>query len=249
LRLAEEGAQIIGVDICAPIASVAYPLATPKDLAETVAQVEARDRRIVARQADVRDPDALRAVLEEGLAELGRLDIVLANAGMLPVMGEPGRGRGAFTDAVDVMLTGVFHTIETALPTLVEQGDGGSIVITSSTAALKAIVDGSAGSLGYAAAKTGVVGLMRAYAFLLAEHRIRVNTVHPTGANTPMVVNEQFSAYVDEHPEMVGRLQNAMPVALIEPVDVSNAIVWLCSEEARYVTGVTLPVDAGFCVR
>jgi SDR family mycofactocin-dependent oxidoreductase len=237
------------VDICAPIDSVAYPLATREDLAETVALVEERDRRIVAREADVRDPDALGAAIEEGLAELGRLDIVLANAGMLPVMGEPGRTRSAFTDAVDVNLTGVFHTIEAALPALVEQGDGGSIVITSSTAGLKGIADGCAGSLGYAAAKHGVVGLMRAYALLLAEHSIRVNTVHPTGANTPMIINDHFPAYLEQHPDMTARLQNALPVPLIEAVDISNAIVWLCSEEARYVTGVTLPVDAGFCVR
>lgn len=196
-----------------------------------------------------RDLDALTAVLEEGVAELGRLDIVCANAGMLPIFGDQARTVAAFTDAVDVNLTGVFHTLHAAVPVLVDQGEGGAIVITSSTAGLKGVADGSEGSLGYAAAKHGVVGLMRAYATLLGPKGIRVNTVHPTGAATPMILNDAFGAWVEEHPEMVATLQNVMPVKLIEAVDVSNAIVWLCSDEGRYVTGVALPVDAGFGIR
>jgi SDR family mycofactocin-dependent oxidoreductase len=249
LRLAAEGVQIIGIDLCAPIDSVAYPLPTPADLADTVRQVEALDVRMLSRTADVRDPEALRDAVQAGVQELGRIDIVLANAGILPVTGAQGKTHSAFTDAVDINLTGVFNTIEAVLPALLEQEGGCSIVITSSTVGMKGVADGSAGSLGYVAAKTGVIGLMRAYAVLLAEHSIRVNCVVPTGANTPMSVNEQFAEYLKEHEDMTARLQNAMPVPLIEPIDISNAIAWLCSDEARYVTGVALPVDAGFLVR
>jgi SDR family mycofactocin-dependent oxidoreductase len=249
IRLAEEGARIIGVDLCGPVETVTYPPATPEDLRETIELVQDRDQRILAREGDVRDLAVVEAVLEEGIAEFGRLDIVLANAGVLPIMGDPAQELAAWTAAVAVNLTGVFHTIHAAIPTLVAQGEGGSIVITSSTAGLKGIADGSPGSMGYAAAKHGVVGLMRAYANVLGEHNIRVNTVHPTGVNSPMVLNEQFGAYLEEHPDMIGRLQNVLPAPMIEPVDVSNAILWLCSDEGRYLTGVALPVDAGFCVR
>lgn len=135
------------------------------------------------------------------------------------------------------------------VPTLLAQGRGGSIVITSSTSGLTGLADGSGGSMGYAAAKHGVVGLMRGWATVLAPHNIRVNTVHPTGLASPMVLNEGFAGYLEVHPEMRPRLRNALPVDLIEPRDISNALVWLCSDEARYVTGVALPVDAGFCLR
>ncbi|HEX4109849.1 MAG TPA: mycofactocin-coupled SDR family oxidoreductase [Solirubrobacteraceae bacterium] len=249
IRMAEEGARIIGLDLCGPVDTVTYPPATPADLQQTIEQVQDRDQRIVARQGDVRDLGAVERILNDGIAEFGRLDIVVANAGILPIMGEPARSLGAFHAAVDVNLTGVFHAIHAAIPTLIEQGEGGSIVITSSTAGLKGVADGSPGSMGYAAAKHGVVGLMRGYATVLGEHNIRVNTLHPTGVNSPMVLNEQFGEYLQEHADMVGRLQNILPTPMIEPVDVSNAIVWLCSQEARYVTGVTLPVDAGFCIR
>lgn len=249
VRFAAEGAHIIGVDLCAGIASVGYQLATPSDLATTVAEVEAVGGRIVARAADVRDRTALAAALTDGIAEFGGVDIVLANAGILPITGPGAATVAAFTDAVEVNLTGVFHTVDLAIPTLLAQGRGGSIVITSSTSGLTGLADGSAGSMGYAAAKHGVVGLMRGWATVLAPHNIRVNTVHPTGLASPMVENEGFAGYLDMHPEMRPRLKNALPVHLIEPIDVSNALLWLCSEEARYVTGITLPVDAGFCLR
>jgi SDR family mycofactocin-dependent oxidoreductase len=251
IRLAEEGAHIIGLDICAPIESVSYPLATPEDLAETVRLVEDRDARIVARQADVRDRDALQSVLADGVAELGRLDIVLANAGIAPGFGEEGMQRSAFDDVIEINLGGVFNTLEAAIPRLIEQNEGGSIVITSSVAGLhgRLTMLGNPGLIGYTASKHGAVGLMRAYAYLLAEYSIRVNSVHPTGVNSPMIVNEQFAAFAEEQPDVVANLANAMPVEMVEPLDVSNAIVWLCSDEARYVTGVCLPVDAGFLVR
>jgi SDR family mycofactocin-dependent oxidoreductase len=249
VHLARAGADIIGLDLCAGIDTVGYPPATLEDLAETVELVEAEDARMVAAVADVRDRDAVEAALATGLDTFGRVDLVVANAGILPIVGDAADTFQAYRDAVEVNLTGVFHTVDACLPTLIAQGSGGSVVITSSTSGVTGLVDGSRGSMGYAAAKHGVVGLMRGWATVLAKHNIRVNTLHPTGVNSPMVVNDAFSAYVEvEHPEMIPRLQNAMPVALIEPADVSAAVVWLCSDAARYVTGVTLPVDAGYAL-
>jgi len=248
IRLAEEGADIIAVDICAQIASVAYPMATPEDLAETVKAVEALDRRIVARQADVRDEAGLRAAFEAGVAELGPVDIVLANAGIAP-MTLAEELHHAWQDVIDVNLTGVFNTVEIAIPSMIQRGAGGAIVLTSSTAGLIGIGGPSRGGLGYTASKHGVVGLMRSYANSLAPHSIRVNTVHPTGVNTPMVVNDIMQAWLDANSHAANAMTNALPVGMIEPVDVSNAIVWLVSDDARYITGVALPVDAGFTVK
>jgi SDR family mycofactocin-dependent oxidoreductase len=249
--MAEHGADVIILDLCGSIGSVEYPLATLEDLDETVRLVEKTGRRIVARRADVRDFDAVEAVFRDGLSELGRLDFVVANAGIMPTLGAPGRQRQAFYDGVDVMLTGVFHTCEAAIPILIEQDQGGAIVITSSTAGLKAMAPNRklamAGFMGYSAAKHGVVGLMRAYANSLAPHRIRCNTVHPGGVDTPMVVNEGFRRFMEENPDAGSSLANPMPVSLLDARDISNAIVFLCSDEGRYITGVTLPVDAGFC--
>jgi SDR family mycofactocin-dependent oxidoreductase len=248
VRLAQEGADIIAVDLCDQIATVEYPMATPDDLAETVREVEALDRRIVAGQADVRDLAALQAAFDEGVAQLGGVDIVLANAGIAPMGADSENKVAAFRDVVDVNLTGVWNTVEVAVPTLVEQGRGGAIVLTSSTAGLKGIGGESGGGMGYTAAKHGVVGLMRGFATNLAKHSIRVNTVHPTGVNTPMIVNEVMERFLAQS-EMAGALTNMLPVGILEPVDISNAILFLVSDEARYITGVTLPVDAGFTAK
>ena len=248
IRLAQEGADIITVDICAQIGSVGYPMATPDDLAGTAKEVEALGRRIVARQADVRDEAGLRAAFEAGLAELGPVDIVVANAGIAPMsLGE--EPHEAWQDAIDVNLTGVFNTVEIAIPSMIERGAGGAIVLTSSTAGLMGIGGGGRGGLGYTASKHGVVGLMRSYANVLAPHRIRVNSVHPTGVNTPMVVNDVMQQFLTSDPSLSQAMSNALPVDMVEPVDISNAIVWLVSDDARYVTGVTLPVDAGFTIK
>ena len=249
LRLAEEGADIITFDLCAQPATTAYAGATEDDLAETVKLVEERDRRIVARKADVRDMNAVQAVLDEGVSEFGRVDIVLANAGIMSAIGEASHRMEAWHESIDVMLTGVLHTCEAAIPLLVEQGEGGSIVITSSLAGLRAPMRTldmkSLGLLGYFAAKHGVVGLMRAYANALAPYSVRVNSVHPTGVNTPMIVNPEFMALAQERPELMEAMRNALPVPMIEAEDVSNAIIYLCSDLGRFITGVTLPVDAG----
>ena len=243
VRLAQEGADIIAVDICKQIDSVAYPMSTPEDLAETVKEVEALDRRIVATEADVRDREALQAAFDAGVAQLGGVDIVLANAGIAP-MGVNVLPN-EWDDVVAVNLTGVYHTVEVAKQSLIERG-GGAIVITSSTAGINGIGGAQPGGLGYTASKHGVVGLMRSYANVLAEHSIRVNTVHPTGVNTPMVVNDVMQEFLQNDPSLSNAMSNALPVPMIEAVDISNAILWLVSDDARYVTGVTLPVDAGF---
>jgi SDR family mycofactocin-dependent oxidoreductase len=244
VRLAQEGADIIAVDICAQIDSVPYPMATPADLAQTVKEVEALDRRIVAREADVRDEAGLRAAFEAGVAEIGPVDIVLANAGIAP-MSQQGT-RQAWQDVIDVNLTGVFNTVETAIPGMIARGKGGAIVLTSSTAGLVGIGGADPGGLGYTAAKHGVVGLMRSYANILAPHSIRVNSIHPTGVRTPMIVNDVMQEFLAQDPQMGNAVANALPVDMVEPVDVSNAILWLVSDDARYITGITVPVDAGF---
>jgi len=250
VTLASEGADIIGFDICADeVATVEYPLATEADLQETVALVEKYDRRMVAHKADVRDFDAVSAVVEAGVAELGRLDIVLANAGILSVTGEAGLTHRAFYDSIDVMLTGVYNTVAASVDHIVAGGAGGSIVLTSSTSGLKALGNGVPGMTGYIAAKHGVVGLMRSWAKRYGPDGIRVNTVHPTGVNSPMVNNEAFGRWVEENPEIANDMQNILPVPLIEPLDISNAILFLCSEQGRYVTGHTMVVDAGFTTR
>lgn len=246
VRLAQEGADIIAVDLCAQVETVGYPMATPEDLAETVSQVEALDRRIVATQADVRDRAALRAAFDAGVAELGGVDIVLGNAGIAALSLDPVEEE--WRDVIDINLTGVYHTVEVAKQALIDRG-GGAIVLTSSTAGLNGIGGDTPGGLAYTAAKHGLVGLMRGYANYLAPHSIRVNTVHPTGVNTPMIVNETMQKFLEQDPQMGQAMANALPVPMIEAVDISNAIVYLASDLGRYVTGVALPVDAGFTVK
>lgn len=253
VRFAEEGADIIAFDLCDQIDSVAYPMARPEDLAETVNLVEKTGRRIVAEQGDVRDFERLRTAVANGVAELGRVDFVLANAGILSTTGEQAHEVSAFHDAIDVMLKGVYFTIEAALPALLEHGDGGAIVITSSVAALTGmrgrLSQNNPGAVGYVAAKHGVVGLMHGYAHMLAEKNIRVNTVAPTGCSTPMVVNEQVERLMAEHPEYGAAYENLMPVPLIEAVDISEAMVYLCGQSGRFITGTTLTVDAGYVIK
>jgi SDR family mycofactocin-dependent oxidoreductase len=253
VRFAEEGADIIAVDICDQIDCVGYPMATREDLDETVNLVEKTGRRIVARRGDVRDFERLKTIAANGIAELGRVDFVLANAGIAPLVGEQRHDIVAYADAVDVMLNGVYYTIEATLPALLDHGDGGAIVITSSTAGLNSLCPTfsvrSHGFAGYHAAKHGVVGLMRYYATSLAEKNIRVNSVHPTGVATPMLLNEPAAQHMAEHPEGNAAFENLLPVELIEPADVSEAMVYLCGQSGRYITGITLPVDGGLTVK
>jgi len=255
IRLAQEGADIIAVDIEGQIDSVPYPMGTAEDMAETVRQVEALDRRIVAAKADVRDYGALKAALDDGVAQLGRLDIVSANAGIFSFGRMDEITDEVWQDMLDVNLTGVWHAAKAAIPHLKAGGNGGSIILTSSDAGLFAMEN-----IGhYVSAKHGVVGLMRTLALELAPDMIRVNSIHPTTVNTDMIQNptayELFAP--DLAPEertaevLAPRFQsiNALPIPWVEPVDISNAVLWLASDEARYVTGVTLPVDAGALVK
>ena len=253
LRLAQEGADIIAVDICSQVDTVRYPMATPQDLEQTVKDVEALDRRIVAVEADVRNLAALKAAVDGGVAELGRLDIVCGNAGIA------GFGRAdeltdqEWGDMIDINLTGVWHTVRAAIPHLKAGGNGGSIILTSSTAGLMAMEN----LAHYIAAKHGVVGLMRALALELAPDMIRVNSVHPTSVDTDMIHNSatyQLFAPDLENPtrDQIGerfRSLNALPINWVEAVDISNAVLFLASDEARYITGVTLPIDAGSIIK
>lgn len=249
VTLAKEGAAIIGVDICAEIASNPYPMASRAELDETVALVEAAGGKMVATVADVRDFHALKAALDAGVEQFGRLDIVLANAGVAPTAFREvsiEEDLEMWNDAVGVNLVGSFHTAKAAIPHLIEGGRGGSIVFTSSTAGLRGFGGMQGGGLGYAASKHGIVGLMRTLSNALAPHSIRVNTVHPTAVNTMMAVNPAMTAFLENYPDGGPHLQNPMPVSLLEPEDISATISYLVSDAAKYVTGVTLPVDAGF---
>ncbi len=251
LRLAQEGADIIALDVCQPVESVPYPMSTPDDLAETVKLVEELDRRIVAREADVRDLGQLESVVQEGVSEFGHIDVVCANAGIASFAPALEMTEQMWQDMIDINLTGVWKTIRAAVAPMVERRQGGAVIITSSVAGLF----GFPNLVHYSAAKAGVVGIMRVLAQELAPYMIRVNTVNPTTVNTPMVMNDVSpqlfrpdleSPTVDDMNEALIGL-NALPIPLIEAVDVSNAVLWLASDEARYITGVALPVDAGFC--
>lgn len=249
VTLAKEGASIIGVDMCADIASNPYPMASRDELDETVALVEAAGGKMLGSVADVRNFHAVKSAVDAGVEQFGRLDIVLANAGVAPTAFREvtiEEDLEMWSDAVGVNLVGSFHTAKAAIPHLIAGGRGGSIVFTSSTAGLRGFGGMQGGGLGYAASKHGIVGLMRTLSNALAPHSIRVNTVHPTAVNTMMAVNPAMTAFLENYPDGGPHLQNPMPVSLLEPEDISATISYLVSDAAKYVTGVALPVDAGF---
>ena len=243
VQLAQEGADIIAVDLCQQLQVVGYPMSTPEDLQQTVKEVEATGRRIVARQVDVRDYEAMQEAFDQGAAELGPVGIVLANAGIGP--GGVASAQQQWDDVIGVNLTGVWNTGRVAIPSMVDHGQGGAIVLTSSTGGLMGPGVNHAGMLGYTAAKHGVIGLMRSWANYLAPHYIRVNAVAPTTVRTPMAGGGNVAAIIQHAPELAGSLTNAIPVEAVDPIDVTNAILWLVSDEARYITGTVVPVDAG----
>jgi (+)-trans-carveol dehydrogenase len=252
VRLAAEGADIIAVDISEHIEGVNYPMPTAADLDETARQVEALGRRIFATQADVRDFDAISSAVDKGVGEFGRLDIVLANAGIVATDAKADRVR-AFRNVVDVNLTGVFITIEASRQHIIDGGRGGAIVITSSLAGLRALGAGG----GYAEAKHGLVGLMRATATELAPHMIRVNSIHPTGVRTPMIENDNFYKLFRpdlDHPTLADAevglsTMNLMPIPYVEVADITNAVLFLVSDDGRYISGAALPIDAGAAIK
>ncbi|MGV0852142.1 mycofactocin-coupled SDR family oxidoreductase [Mycolicibacterium phlei] len=250
VRLAREGASVIGIDICADIPANHYAMASPSELDETVDLVEAEGGKMLASVADVRDFHAVKTAVDAGVEQFGRLDIVLANAGIAPVAFRAltiEEELEQWRAAIGVNLDGAYHTVFAAVPHLLAGNRGGAIVFTSSTAGLRGFGGMQGGGLGYAASKHGIVGLMRTLANALAPANIRVNTVHPTAVNTMMAVNPAMTEFLENYPGEGPHLQNPMPVELLEPEDISAAIAYLVSDEAKYVTGVTFPVDAGFC--
>lgn len=250
IAAAEEGADVIAFDVCAPVAAQGAPAASEADLDETRELVEKLRRRIVTATVDVRDHEAVTSFISSAVEEMGRLDVVIANAGINgPGVHVASTTIGQWRSVIDTNLTGAFSTISAALPTLIEAGRGGSIVLISSSLALRPAMSFGA----YSASKHGMVGLMQTLAVELAEHSIRVNCVHPTGVNTDLLVNEStFRLFRPdlENPQIDDvmdsyRALNLLPVPWVEAEDVANMVMFLASDAARYVTGASFPLDAG----
>jgi (+)-trans-carveol dehydrogenase len=249
LEFARRGADIGGLDVCGPITTVPYSLAEPSDLKQTAQGIESLGRRAVLGVADVRDPAAVGAVVAEVLEALGRIDVVLTNAGVFSVGDPMTLSPETWRDVLDVNLTGVWNTVQACLPAMVQSGRGGSVVMTSSIGGVQGLLH----CPHYVASKHGVIGLMRALANELAPYRIRVNAVCPTNVNTPMIQNSAnyrtFRPDLDEPRREdiidVAASMHLLDVPWVEAEDVTAAVVWLASDAARYLTGVALPVDAG----
>jgi SDR family mycofactocin-dependent oxidoreductase len=250
VRLAQEGADIIAIDICKPIDNAPYPPSSADDLAKTADLVKNHGRRIVTAEADVRDYDALKSALDSGVEQLGRLDVIVANAGI----GNGGNrldklSENLWRDMIDINLGGVWHTVKAGVPHLISGARCGSVVLTSSVGGHKAYPHTGH----YCAAKHGVIGLMRAFAVELGQYSFRVNSVLPTQVNTPMVMNDiTFRLFRPDLPNPgpddfapISQMMHTLPVPWVEPVDISNAVLFLASDESLYITGVSLPVDAG----
>jgi SDR family mycofactocin-dependent oxidoreductase len=248
VKLAGEGADIIAIDVCAEFDSTDYPGATAEDLATTVRLVERQGRRILARQADVRDGEAVDAAVADGVGEFGRLDIVIGNAGIIRVSDTDDRRR-TFRDVVEVNLIGVWNTVDAAIPALIAGGRGGSIVLTSSTQGIKASGTERAGLQGYAASKRALVALMQGWSLQLAPHSIRVNTIHPSGVATDMIINETTMSLAAAGDHWLATQQNALPIALVQPEQIATAVAWLVSDAGSFITGTSWPLDAGFTLR
>jgi (+)-trans-carveol dehydrogenase len=253
VTLAREGADVLICDVPSQLTSVEYDLATSADLEQTARQVRELGRNVVAMNVDVRSEEQLTAFAQRGLSELGRIDIMVSNAGITGYAPAHKLTEQAWNETLDVNLKGAWLSAKVVIPHLIERGEGGSIVFISSGLGLKGLPE--AGH--YAAAKHGVVGLMRSLALELAPHWIRCNTVHPAGTNTPMAHNRMHYARfaggredatladVIEVYESIA----ALPIKWTEPEDIANAVLWLVSDEARYVTGICLPVDGGWSAK
>ena len=260
VRLAQEGADIIAIDICKQIEGFLNPPSTPEDLAKTADLVRGHNRRIFTAEIDVRDYEALKAAVDSGVEQLGRLDVIVANAGISNAGSDDGDtldkvSERDWQDMIDVNLSGVWKTVKAGVPHILAGGGGGSIVLTSSVNGFKAYTNLLLGH--YVASKHGVVGLMRAFAVELGQHMIRVNSVHPTFVNTPMLLNEGLYKMVRPDLENPGpddlapfcQAFHTLPIPWVEAEDISNAVLFLASDESRYITGVTLPIDAGQCLK
>jgi SDR family mycofactocin-dependent oxidoreductase len=242
LRLASEGADIIGVDVCAPNSAIDYELATLDDLAQTADMIESFGRRAIVVQTDVRDLPSLRSVVDDGVAQLGRLDIVVCNAGICLMRPWDQVTSEQFSQIIDVNLIGAWNTVMVAAPHLIDQGSG-SIIMISSAAGLK----GLPFLVPYVASKHGVTGLARAFAHELAKHNIRVNSLHPTGVDTAMGAGMRHGveAAMASNPRLAGMFTNSLPIDVVTPEDVANSVLFLASDDSRFVTGMAMTVDAG----
>jgi SDR family mycofactocin-dependent oxidoreductase len=249
LALAAEGASVIALDACSPIATVPYPLPEKEDLEDTAEQVRALGARVIHGVVDVRDLAGMERFVSEAVASLGRLDIVCANAGISTPSPTLTMTEEAWQTTIDVNLTGVWKTCKATVPHIIAGGRGGSVIITSSSATVMT----SRNIAHYTAAKHGLIGFMRVLAKELAPDRIRVNTLHPTGVRTPMIFNEPMYRLFRpdlENPgqedfESAARSHHALGVSSVEPEDVSAAVLYLASASGRYVTGSTFMLDAG----
>jgi SDR family mycofactocin-dependent oxidoreductase len=252
LRLAEEGASVVAADRCAPAEGVPYPMAIQPDLHETARLVNARGAKARCEVVDVRSGSALEAVVRRASEEFGGIDIVVPAAGVMGHSPTHQLSDEGWETVLEVNLGGVFKTVRAVLPQMIERGRGGSIVLISSIAGLRGMPGGAA----YTAAKHGVVGLARSLCNELAPHHIRVNSVHPTTVDTDMAHNDtMYRVFRPDLAEptrddfaVAAAALNALPVPWVDPTDVANAVAWLASEEARYITGAALPVDAG-CIQ
>jgi (+)-trans-carveol dehydrogenase len=241
VRLAEEGANVIAIDICGPVETSKIEPATPEDLDETVVLVEKTGRQIVAHRADVRDFDAVKAAVDEGVDRWGRLDVVVANAGIVTAGLTWELTEAQWQTMIDVNLTGVWHTVKAAVPHMIAAGNGGSIVFTSSVAGYRGLVY----EAHYTSAKHGIVGLSKVLALEVGEHNIRVNTIHPNGVGTLMSTEPDLMPALQANPRAMHVLATAMPTGSQSPDDVAATVAWLASDEARFITGCQLPIGSG----
>jgi SDR family mycofactocin-dependent oxidoreductase len=251
LALASAGVSVVAVDCCRQIPSVPYPLATADELADTVTQAKEAGGACIGLTADVRLLTDLDDAVAQGMSAFGRLDVVIANAGV--AQGFPEQEECSpeqiWADYVAVNLTGVWNTLQACKAPLLDGGRGGSIIITNSTSGLKGMSRGDPRSDAYTASKHGTLGLMKAYANELGPHGVRVNCVAPTAVDTPMINNPAMTAWVEHTTRRgAGGFRDAMNVGRVQASDITEAVLWLASDAARYVTGVCLPVDAGFVI-
>ncbi|WP_167105715.1 mycofactocin-coupled SDR family oxidoreductase [Mycobacterium sp. DL592] len=247
IRLATAGADIVAIDACTEFEATDYPGSTVEDLMATTALVEAQGRRVLARQVDIRDPAALESVVADAVTDLGSIDIVIANAGIIRVTGSDRRAQ-TFREIVETNLIGTWNTVDAAMPAMIAGGRGGSIVLVSSTQGIKASGSDRPGIQAYGASKRALVALMQGWAVQLAPHSIRVNTIHPTGVATDMIINDASIALAAAGDAWLASQQNALPIALLQPEQIAEAVAWLVSDAAGFITGTSWPLDAGFTV-
>jgi SDR family mycofactocin-dependent oxidoreductase len=243
-RLAREGADIIALDVCAPVSdSISYPAATPADLAETVRAVEAEGRKVLAREVDIRDDDALRQLVADGVEQFGRLDIVVANAGVLSWGRVWELTDEQWDTVIGINLTGTFRTLRAAIPAMIEAGNGGSVVVVSSSAGLKA----TPGNGHYSASKHGLVALTNTLAIELSEFGIRVNSIHPYSVDTLMVEPDLMVQVFRKHPHYIHSFgpMPLQPNGFMAASEVSDVVAWLAGDGSGTLTGAQIPVDKG----